>query len=388
MPDTIDHGPRILVSAGEPSGDLHAANLVSAFREAAPGAQFAALGGEALDASGALLLHNMLGRFSVMGLVDAFRVVGAVTRVRNDALAFVDSWKPHAAVLVDYPGFNINFAKHLKHRGIPVFYYICPQVWAWAPWRIRKIARRIDKALVVFPFEEDLYRRNGIDVSYVGHPLGDVFTARQLEGHFIKEGPLAGKGLIVSLLPGSRTREIERGFPVQVAAAKRIRREHPEATFAVPVVKDEHAGLVERIAEGGGLDCRAFVGRTYEIMKMSHLALTTSGTATLELAHFGVPMVVLYRTSAAGILAKKLLLTTPHICLVNIIAGRSVVPELVYCRNHAEKIADMALEIIRDTERLEKMKQEIRAVAAQIDSPGASRRAAEEILTALADSNR
>ncbi|MCD6405167.1 MAG: lipid-A-disaccharide synthase [Planctomycetes bacterium] len=388
MPDALNPGPRILISAGEPSGDLHAANLVGALRDAAPGAQFAALGGGKIETAGALLLHNMLGQFAVMGLVDAFRVVRAVTRVRNDALAFVDSWKPHAAVLVDYPGFNINFAKHLKRRGIPVFYYICPQVWAWAPWRIRKIARRIDKALVVFPFEEELYRRHGIDVSYVGHPLGDVFAARELEGRFIEEGPLAGAGLVVSLLPGSRTREIERGFPVKVAAARRIREELPEATFAVPVVKDEHARLVERLAGEGGLDCRVFVGRTYEIMKMSHFALATSGTATLELAHFGVPMVVLYRTSAAGVLTKKLLLTTPHICLVNIIAGRRVVPELVYCRNHAEKIADMALEIIRDAERLEKMKQEIAAVAARIDSPGASRRAAGEILTTLTLNSR
>jgi lipid-A-disaccharide synthase len=370
---------RIFISAGEASGDLHAANLIRALVASQPGTEVAALGGSELEAAGARLLHNMLARFAVMGLVDALRVVPAIKKLRDETLGFLDSWRPDAAVLVDYPGFHINLALHLKKRGIPVIYYICPQVWAWGPWRIRKIARRIDRALVVLPFEKGIYEKAEIPVEYVGHPLGDVFASRGLDSEFVERGPLRGQGLLVSLLPGSRRQEIEAGFPVKARAAKIIKAAVPDATFAVPVTTDEHAALVRRIADDEGLSCDVFVGKTYEVMSMSKFALATSGTATLELAHFGVPMVVLYRTSAMGLLLKKLFVTTPHIALVNIVAGREIVPEFVYARDHADTIAGMALAVLKDPERLTRAGTDVRAVGALIDAPGASARAAEAV---------
>jgi len=322
----------------------------------------------------------MVGDFSVMGFTDAFRVIGAVRRVRNEALDFIDSWRPDVAVLVDYPGFNVNLAKFLKRRGIKVAYYICPQVWAWAPWRVKKIGRRIDKALVVFEFERDFYSRHGIDAQWVGHPLGDLFATRRLDRDFLENGPLAGARFLVALIPGSRTGEIERGFPVKAAAAKMIKRARPEVTFAAAVLKDEHADLVEGIAREAGLDCPVFVGRTHEVMKRADFALATSGTATLELAHFRTPMVVLYRTNPGGLFFKRFLLTTPHVSLVNILAGRRVVPEFVYWRNHAETIAQAALSIISDDDAYRRALDDIEGVAAAINTPGASENAARAIL--------
>jgi len=374
---------RFFLSAGEASGDLHASNLLKALARLSPGAEFAALGGERLAGAGAELLFDMTARFSVMGLSDALRIVPAVRSVRDGALAFLDEWGPDAAVLVDYPGFNVNLAKHLKRRGIPVFYYICPQVWAWAPWRARKIRRRIDRALVVFDFEEELYEGAPLGAEYVGHPLGDVFAACELDEEFLENGPLSGARLLVSLLPGSRRREVERGFPVKVAAARRISETLPGAQFAAPVVSREHAELVERIAADGGLSCSVFVGKTYEVMRLSRFALATSGTATLELARFRVPMVVLYRTNPAGVALKRLVLTTPHVALVNIVAGRRIVPELVYWRNRAAAIADMALEVLSDEARYEGMKADIDSVARVIEGPGASQNAARRILADL-----
>lgn len=375
--------PRIFISAGEPSGDLHAASLVRAIKAARPGAEFAALGGNAMESAGAALIHNMLGQFAVMGFIDALRVLPAIRRLRDETLTFLDGWKPDAAVLVDYPGFNLNLAYHLKERGIRVFYYICPQVWAWAPGRIRKIAARVDKALVVFPFEADLYRHGGIPVEYVGHPLGDVFAARPLDREFVERGPLAGAKLLVALLPGSRTREIRVSFPVKAEAALIIKAEHPGATFAVPVTTVEHARIVEGIAKSAGLDCTVLVEKAYEVMSLASFAITTSGTATLELAHFGVPMVVLYRTNPGGLFVKKFFIRTEDIALVNIVAGRRIVPELVYWLNHARTIARMSLEVLDDAARLEAMSKDVRAAGALIDSPGASKRAAAAILGGL-----
>ena len=336
-----------------------------------------------MEGAGARLIHNMLGEFAVMGFADALRVLPAIRRLRDETLAHLDEWRPDAAVLVDYPGFNLNLALHLKRRGIPVFYYICPQVWAWAPWRVRKIARRVDRALVILPFEEAFYRERGVEAKYVGHPLGDVFAQRKLDEVFLAKPEIGGAESLVALLPGSRSKEIEAGLPVKVGAARIMKEAMPQLTFAIPVTTERHAEEARRIAAEGGLDAAVYVGKTYEVMSRAKFALATSGTATLELAHFGVPMVVLYRTNPAGLVLKRLLLTTPHISLVNIIAGREVVPELVYWRNSAERIAGMALGIMRDPQRYEEAKRGVRAVGEGIEAPGASERAAVEILGAL-----
>ncbi|MHC4714340.1 MAG: lipid-A-disaccharide synthase [Planctomycetota bacterium] len=374
---------RVFLSAGEASGDLHASNLLRALRRLAPESRFAALGGGRLEAAGARLLHDMLGSFAVMGFSDALRILPAIRRLRNEVLDFLDDWRPHAAVLVDYPGFNVHLARHLKARGIPVFYYICPQVWAWARWRTRKIRRRIDKALVVFAFEEGFYRDHGIEATFVGHPLGDVFESRGLDREYIEKGPLSGAPYLVALVPGSRSREIEKGFPVKLEVAAKIKKVRPDAVFAVPVLNEGHARIVTELASGVDFDLHVEVARTYEVMHRADFALTTSGTAALELAHFGTPMVVLYRTNPAGLVLKALLLSTPYVSLVNIIAGRIVVPEFVYWRNRKDRIADAALEMITDPERCEEVKQGLAEVASEINRPGASENAARLILNAL-----
>jgi lipid-A-disaccharide synthase len=374
---------KIFLCAGETSGDLHASNLIRAIRKARPGTEFAALGGNAMEAAGARLMHNMLGQFAVMGFIDAFKVLPAIKRLRDETLKELAEWRPDAAVLIDYPGFNLNLAFHLKRAGISVFYYICPQLWAWAPWRVKKMAARVDKALVVFPFEEEFYRRHKVPVEYVGHPLGDVFATRALDEGFVERGPVSRADYLVALLPGSRAKEIREGLPIKVKAAKLMKDARPEMTFAVPVTTEEHAEIAREIAAEGGLDAKVFVGKTYEVMRLARFALATSGTATLELAHFGVPMVVLYRTNPGGLLFSKTFLTTPYMALVNIVAGKGIVPEMLYWLDHSERIAELALDVIAHKEKYEAARRDVRAVGALIEAPGASAAAAKAILEGI-----
>lgn len=318
----------ILVVAGEVSGDLHAARVVRASKMRQPGIEFWGLGGDDLRAAGMELLQHT-DQMSVMGLIEVLKHYRFLKGVFDQVLAEVDRRKPKAALLVDYPGFNMRLAAELKKRGVKVFYYICPKVWAWNKKRIPQIAQRVDRLLVIFPFEAPLFDGTGLQVDFVGNPL-----VAQMD-EFLAQKPAAlpwKSQRRVALLPGSRRQEILRILPTILEAAKLLEARFPDISFIIASPNERIERLVQE-----GIDASAKAptriavvrGQARELMRQADAAIVTSGTATLETALSATPQVITYKTSAATYWFARTVLTIRHIGLVNILADRTVCPELI-----------------------------------------------------------
>jgi len=349
---------------------MHGANLIRALRELEPGVQCEGLGGRRMAEAGMDLRHDLAGE-AVMGFGEVVRSFRSIRRVFLDTAAHVAGSRPDALVVIDYPGFNIRLAQRARAAGVPVVYYISPQVWAWKKGRIHTIARAVDKMLVILPFEEALYRDAGVDCAYVGHPLLDHVDAAE------RAGGLEGDPLI-ALLPGSRRQEIARLMDAMLGVAQGIREVHAGARFVTPCVDDARERQVREAAGGFPLD--TVVGRTYDVLAGARFALVASGTATLETALFGVPMAVLYKTSPLNYAIARGLVRIRRIGLVNIVAGRDVAPEFIQGDARAEKILPAALELIADTPRRAQMLDDLADVRRTLGEAGASARAARSVL--------
>ncbi len=363
---------RIFLVAGESSGDTHGANLVRALRESDPEIHFEGLGGQMMAAEGMTLRHDLAGE-AIMGFAEVVKHFLPIRRLFLDTVAHLEATRPDCLVLIDYPGFNIRLAKEAQRLGIPVVYYISPQVWAWKKKRVHTLARCVRKMLVIFPFEEAIYRAVGMDCTYVGHPLLDHAAG------FEPEGP--AEACLVGVLPGSREQEIARLLPSMIEVARGIRERYPEARFAAPAVNEDRAAQVQALAGGFPLDIA--VGGMYEVLSRARFCLVASGTATLETALFGVPMVILYRVNPVSYRLARWLVDVEHIGMVNILAGRRIVPEYVQHEVRPETILSEALELMEDGPMRECMLADLGAVRENMGGGGASRRAAAEILTLL-----
>lgn len=364
--------------AGESSGDLHGANLLRALHKLDPELTSEGLGGQQMAAAGMSLRYD-LADHAIMGFVEVVKSFPMIRRVFTDTVLRLDTVRPDALVLIDYPGFNLRLAAKAKKMGIPVIYYISPQVWAWKRGRIRTIARTVDKMLSILPFEEQLFRSAGVDCTYVGHPLLDEIAATPITGMF------KGK-CVVGLLPGSRQQEIGRLMPVMAEVARGILRVHPDAQFVTPCVNVDRERQVRRLA--GDLPLETTIGKSYEVLSAARFCLVASGTATLETALFGVPMAILYKMSPVSFSIAKRLVHVDHIGLVNILAGGRIVPEFVQDDATAEKILPVALELIDDTGRRKRMRSDIALLRGEMGKAGASDRAARAILDVLAARGR
>src|SRR5690606_32363290 len=276
--------------------------------------------------------------------------------------------------LIDYPGFNIELAKRVRGLGIPVVYYISPQVWAWKKGRIHTLARLVERVLVILPFEEELYRQVGARCVYVGHPLVDHIAE-------VPRTRADDAGMTIGILPGSREQEIRRLLGPMLDIARGLRADYPEARFAVPCVDAEREAQVRRMAGDFPLD--TVVGKMHEVLAGARFGLVASGTATLETALFGVPMVILYRVSPLTYQIAKRLVHLDHIGLVNILAGRGIVPEFIQHDVSREKVLPVARRLIDDTPERARMFADFEEVRARLGGRGASERAAAEILDAL-----
>ncbi len=364
---------RFFFSAGESSGDIHGGNLVRALRAADASAVCEGLGGSHMAAAGMDLRHDLAAQ-AIMGFKEVLWSFRSIRRLFLDTVAYLERAKPDCLVVIDYPGFNIRLAGRAKAARIPVVYYISPQVWAWRPSRIRTIANAVDKMLVILPFEEALYRAAGVNCVYVGHPLWDHIASMPPKGEF--RGPC-----VIGLLPGSREQEIARLLGTMVEVARGIRKVHPEARFIAPCVDQARRWQVHSLA--GDFPLETVVGKTYEVLDAARFCLVASGTATLETALFGVPMAILYRTSPLNYWIARRLVRVKHIGLANILAGRAIVPEFVQEDAAPEKILPVALELVDETPRRARMLKDLAEVRASLGGPGASARAAEEILAFL-----
>jgi lipid-A-disaccharide synthase len=366
----------LLLVAGEASGDLHGARLLTELRRRYPGLSAFGLGGDELAAAGLdAVAHS--GEVAVVGIVEVLKVLPRARRVFADLLAEVDRRRPDVAVLVDFPEFNLRLAKELKARGVPVVYYVSPQVWAWRRGRVHQIAQRVDRMLVLFPFEADFYRDAGVEVVHVGHPLVDEVP--QLP-HVWDQGP--PQRFRLALLPGSRPSEVEALLPTMLAAAGRLAAGLDVSIFVqrAPTVP---AAMVEEAVAASGLDIEVESSERFEHLASSHLALCASGTATLEVGLLGTPLIVLYRLRFWTYLLGLLLVRLPHISLVNLVLGREVVPELLQRGAHPERVAAEARALLTDAERIATMRRGLAELRQRLGEGGASRRAAEQVASLL-----
>jgi lipid-A-disaccharide synthase len=375
---------KILIVAGEPSGDLHAANLVKAIKETGKGFSFFGLGGEKLKSQGVDLYYD-LTKVAVVGFFEVLKNICKFKKIFNGILKEAEKNKPDAALLVDYPGFNLRLAKELKKRSIPVIYYISPQVWAWGKNRIRQIRENVDRMIVLFSFEEELYRKSGVPVSFVGHPLLDVVRPSLEREEFLKKSGLDPKKLTVALLPGSREKEVRVLLPVMLETAGIINGYFQNRIqFLIlrsPSVKVEI--FQKAIATHTDLPLKTVSGMAYEGIASSDFAFVCSGTATLETGILATPMAILYKVNFLTWLFIRSMIKIPYIGLVNVVKGRKIVEEFIQFDCRPKKIADYAIPVLHDEEKRTRLKSDLLSIKNSLGESGACRRAAEVVVDFL-----
>ncbi|MCX6907298.1 MAG: lipid-A-disaccharide synthase [Verrucomicrobia bacterium] len=366
--------PVIMMIAGEISGDNHAARVASEILRQRPGAKLFGAGGPAMKAAGVELLLD-LTEHAVVGLTDVLANYAKFRRLFWQLVRAAEQRKPDAVILTDYPGFNLRFAKQMKARGIPVFYYISPQVWAWGRGRVKEIPKLVDLMMVVFPFEKDFYREHApaLRVEFVGHPVVEQLSRERRE--------VKREENLVALLPGSREAEVERILPPMLGAARLLRRDRPELRFELAAASEKVAALARTLAQGEPVEVR--VGGARELMQRAAAGMVASGTATLECAFFGLPYALVYRVSWLTYAVARWLVTVAHLGIVNVMAGREIVPEFIQQRAQPELLAQAVAELLGDRARRERMQRELTEAMATLEGERAAERAAAAALAAL-----
>lgn len=370
----------VLIVSGEPSGDLHASNLVSDIKKLNPNVDFFGMGGSLSKKSGVDIVFD-ISQLALVGLWEVLKNIFIVKKAFDAVLARVDVEKPDLAILVDYPGFNLRIAKALHKRSIPVIYYISPQVWAWGRDRVNIIKKHVKKIIVFFKFEEELYRTYGIDAEFVGHPLVDIVKVPSGRVETFKKYNLSDGKTTLALLPGSRALEVNTLLPIMISAAKVLSEKLKNIQFVIAKHPDLPSKFYEDVVSGSSLDIRIVEGDTYDVLASADMAIVASGTATLECAIIGTPLIIVYKASLLTYLLYKIVIRTPFLGLVNIIAGKEVAPELLQFDATAENVASETIEILGDKNRLQSIREDLKTIRDSLGKSGASKRAAE-IVTA------
>ncbi len=370
---------KVLIVAGEASGDLHAAGFISSLRRLLPDVRIHGIGGQKMEAAGLNCLFPS-SDLAVVGLVEIFSHLRPIIGAYRRASRWLKDERPDLCVLVDYPEFNLLVAKKAKALGVPVFYYITPQVWAWRQGRVKRLKRYTDAMAVILPFEEPFFRSHGVSATFVGHPLLDVVRAPCSREEFCAGCGLSPEGRIVGLLPGSRRGEIARILPHMLDAAHRVRRAVPAVQFVVPLAPGL-AEDVKRLVHGqvlasGLTPVKIVEDQAYAAMAASDGVLLASGTVTLEAAILGVPMVVTYKVSSLSHMVGQYLIKVPFISLVNLVAGRQVVPEILQEAVSGKSLARELVPLLTDESRRQCMLDGLSEVRRKLGRPGAASRAA------------
>ena len=367
--------PLVLLSCGEPSGDVYAGELLERLRALRLDVECFGLGGDHVAAAGGRLLAHVRD-VAVVGLVEVLRHLSELRAIFDRILAEVDRRSPDVAVLVDYPDFNLRLARELHKRRIPVVYYVSPQVWAWRRGRIRQIRRHVTRMLVLFPFEEDVYRRAGVPVTFVGHPLVERVRPVADRAGFLTEIGLDPSRPVLALLPGSRPGEVAHNLPPLRGAAELLRARRPEVQCVIAA-----ASTLPESDFGAGVPLVR--GQTHALLGSATLGVVASGTATVEAALLDLPMVVVYRLAPLTFALGRPFVRLRRFAMVNLIAGRDVVPELIQRRFTPERVAAEALGLLDDPSRREAMRRDLAEVRSRLGGPGASMRAAEAVASML-----
>ena len=370
----------IFLIAGEASGDLHGSRLVKELKELGE-YEFYGLGGKAMEHEGVRIFFD-LPSIAALGLGDVLKQYLLFRKIFYQTLDHVfNEIKPDVIILIDYPGFNIRFAKKINKR-IPVVYYISPQVWAWGKRRIKTIARVVNRMLVLLPFEVDVYKGSGLDCRFVGHPLIDLVRPSKSEVEIRKEWGLGDKK-IIGLLPGSRKHEVSRILPVMLDAAALLKKKYPEYSFVLTETPSLPQALYDEILAKHPAEIIRIKNRSYDALAVMEFAMVASGTATLETAISMKPFVIVYKTAASTYFLGKRLIQIPYIGLVNVLAGEKIVPEFIQQDATGKNIAAECEKFIADPAARAAMLEAIGKVRNSLGAPGASRRAAGEIFDLL-----
>ena len=372
---------KILLVAGEVSGDLHGSHLVEAIQRIEPEVQFSGVGGEGLERRGVKLLYPSHS-LSVVGITEVFVKLRTILKALRGLKRSLEREKPDLVILIDFPEFNLRLAKIAHRRGIPILYYISPQVWAWRPKRIKLIAQLVRKMVVLFPFEVPLYEAAGVDVEWVGHPLLDIVKPTLPKEKAYQQFGLDPKQRTIGLLPGSRSHEVERLLPPLLTSAHLLQKEIPDLQFVIPLAPGIPKTILSSRMKNISVPVKVVEGFTYDVMNLSDLLITASGTATLEGAILRKPMIIIYKVSFPTYWIGRALIRVDHIGLVNLVAEKEIAPELIQKDVHPQRIADEALRILRDPILSRKMSESMGEVCQKLGKPGAAQRAAR-IVTSL-----
>jgi lipid-A-disaccharide synthase len=367
-----------MISCGEASGDLYAGALATELLRRSPEARIFGFGGPRLQRAGAELLGDFT-RFSVTGLTEALRVIPRSLLMLRTLVTAARERRPDVFVAIDFPDFNFRLMSALRRLGVPVVYYVSPQLWAWRPGRMKTMQANVDRVLVIFPFEESIYRDAGVDVRFVGHPLVDLARSGESRSSFLAAHGLAPAAPTVALLPGSRPNELAHTIPTLVEAIDLIRAQVPDVQFVVacaPTIDDAQFAPLKAASSRPVL----VRDRTDEVIACADVAITASGTATVQCALHERPMVVVYRLSPLTYRIGKPFVTVDTYAMPNLVAGARIVPELIQDDFTAERVAAEVVALLTNRELHERTRRALRRVREQLGAPGASGRAAESVL--------
>ncbi len=358
---------------GDPSADLHCANVIRELHQLAPEVKHLGLGGQNMQKEGFVLLHDLCSE-AIMGFVEVLKHLSDIKKLMNNTVNWIKEYKPEGIILVDFPGFNLHIAPEIKKLGIPIIYYISPQVWAWKKNRVKTIAQYVNKVLVIFPFEVPIYKQAGVDCVYVGHPLLDRIPSMRTKRNYTPP-------FTIALLPGSRPQEIKRIFPVMLQSAIQFQKTYPDTKFVVPAFNKNCAELIKNIS--GNFLLEVYEEGIEKVLQTAHAGIVTSGTATLESALHGMPFILVYRTHPLTYLIARLLVHVPYIGIVNILMERQVVPELIQNNATPSNIHSWLIKLIENLDLREKMVYDFKQLRERLGAPGAGKQTAIEILRTL-----
>ncbi len=372
----MSHNKSVMIVAGEASGDIYGARLVMAIKELEPCIEFFGLGGPEMERAGVRIMHQS-STMAVVGMTEIIPKSRYIFRVLRELKRSLHVSPPDLLILIDYPGFNLHLAKKAHSLDIPVLYYIPPQVWAWREGRVKKIAKRVNRVAVILPFEKEFYRKHGLKAEYVGHPLLDISLPKRGKEE-IKESLDINhdKTPILGLLPGSRNEEIETLLPAMIGAAEIISQDYPHLYCILPLASTVKEDVVAPYIKNAKIDIKTERLDTKEILKIVDLAFIASGTATLEAAIMETPMVIAYKVSFLSYMLGRFLIKVSHIGLVNLVAGKAVVPELIQGKATALGLAEEAVAILKNESLKRDMKKSLKLVHEQLGRGGAAKKAA------------
>jgi lipid-A-disaccharide synthase len=368
---------RVMMIAGEASGDLHGAGVIRELRKRRPSVEIYGIGGDRMRSEGMELVEH-ISTVSFMGFVEVIRHLPKIRSMEKTLERLLVDRKPDVLVLIDYPGFNLRFARKAKRLGVDILYYISPQVWAWNKRRVKKMKGIVDQMKVVFPFEVEIYQQNGINVEFVGHPLVETIDSSSTREKFFETHGLEGARKLLALLPGSRKQEIENILPTMVSAALRLHEVHG-VQLALGVAPSLDTDFLRQFIPSDAAITFVENG-TYDLMRHADAAIVTSGTATLETGWFCTPMVVVYKTSPLTYLIGRLVIDVPNIGLVNIVAGKRVVPELIQHEMNVRNLVHEVGKILEDREYASAVRSALSVIKVKLGVPGASSRVADSII--------